>query len=587
VSVDQLRLLASAIAGRTVDVLQADPGTRTWTDGSTIHLDESLEHGDAVVALAVQASLLAAGSLDPQIVGNLHRRPAVARRYLVVEGHRALAEQEPLLPPVVRRVVDRGLAGRSSSPAASVELARQRDPLVSPPDTFGELRVRSLLVAAERTRDTAASAGPTHAPSRQASELDALEEDDDGDEGIGDLLTSPVGGGGPIGKLFGRLLSPSRGRSGGGPPGADAATHVGGPRPGGSRRTSTASASTDTAPELFAAERGGTTYPEWDGFRHRYRAAWCTVLEDDPPRLDGAATPPLDDLGLERPLARLGIGLERCRRRRQGDDLDVDGVVEARVDARVGVPVDDAALYIEPLRRRRDLSVLVLLDVSGSAGERGTGGQSVHDLQRRVAGSMAAALHDLGDRVAVYAFNSRGRRAVQLLRVKAFDDHLDGAVGRRLGGLTPGAYTRLGAAIRHGTAIVEERAGTPRRLLVVLSDGFAYDHGYEGRYGEADARRALLEARRRGVGCLCLSVGTDVEPAELRRVFGTAAHATVPRVEQLRSVLAPLFREALRSAEAQHRSFQRTGRTKERLAIERRSDGSGGGDDPPLLPARR
>lgn len=584
-SVDQLRLLASAIAGRSVDVCPADPGARTWTDGSTIHLDESLEHPDAVVALAVQASLLAAGSLDPQIVRGLHRRPAVARRYLAVEGHRALAEHEPLLPPGVRRVVDQRIAGRSASPEASAALARQRDPLVAPPVTFGELRIKQLLVVAERSSTAETASGPTHVPpASQTSELDVLEEDDDGDEGLGDLLTSPVGGGGPIGKLLSRLLSPTRGRSGGGPPGADAATHVGGPRPGGSRRTSTSAASTEAAPEIFAADRGGTTYPEWDVFRHRYRDGWCTVLEDDPPPLDGAANPPLDDLGLERSLARLGIGLERCRRRRQGDDLDVDAVVEARVDARVGVPVDDAALYIEPLRRRRDLSVLVLLDVSGSAAELGTGGRSVHELQTRVAGSLAASLHGLGDRVAVYAFNSRGRRAVQLLRVKAFDDHLDGAVGRRLSGLSPGAYTRLGAAIRHGTAIVEERAGTPRRLLVVLSDGFAYDHGYEGRYGEADARRALLEARRRGVGCLCLSVGTDVEPEVLRRVFGTAAHATVPRVEQLRSVLAPLFREALRSAEAQHRSFQRTGRTKERLSIERRSDGS---DSSPVLPARR
>jgi nitric oxide reductase activation protein len=308
------------------------------------------------------------------------------------------------------------------------------------------------------------------------------------------------------------------------------------------------------------------------------------VLEDEPPEGDGPADPPRDELGLERSLARLGLGLERCRRRRQGDDLDVDAVVEARVDAEAGVPVDEPALYIESLRRRRDLSVLVLLDVSGSAAETGTGGRPVHEHQRRVAASMAVALQELGDRVAMYAFSSRGRRAVQLLRVKAFDDQLDGATGRRLAALSPGAYTRLGAAIRHGTAIVEERSGTPRRLLVVLSDGFAYDHGYEGRYGEADARRALLEARRRGVGCLCLSVGTEVDPAALRRVFGTAAHATVPRVEEVRSLLAPLFREALRSAEAQHRSFQRTGRTRERLAIERRSDGS---ERAPLLPARR
>jgi nitric oxide reductase activation protein len=106
---------------------------------------------------------------------------------------------------------------------------------------------------------------------------------------------------------------------------------------------------------------------------------------------------------------------------------------------------------------------------------------------------------------------------------------------------------------------------------VVLSDGFAYDHGYEGRYGEADARRALAETRRRGVGCLCLSIGAGIEAAALRRVFGTAAHASVPTVGQLPPLIGPLFRAAIRSAEAQRRVFQRTERTRERLEIERRA----------------
>ena len=37
----------------------------------------------------------------------------------------------------------------------------------------------------------------------------------------------------------------------------------------------------------------------------------------------------------------------------------------------------------------------------------------------------------------------------------------------------------------------------------------------------------------------------------LRRVFGSAAHATIPRTEQLGQVIGPLFRSALRSAEVQ------------------------------------
>jgi nitric oxide reductase activation protein len=223
------------------------------------------------------------------------------------------------------------------------------------------------------------------------------------------------------------------------------------------------------------------------------------------------------------------------------------------------------------VRRRRDLSVLILLDVSGSAGEPSATGASVHEHQRAAAAGLTAALHGLGARVALYGFRSQGRRAVQVLPVKRFGEGLDARVLRRLGGVVPGAYTRLGAAIRHGAAVLEDEGGTARRLLVVLSDGFAYDHGYDGPYGEADARRALAEARRRGTACLCLSIAADTDVRALQRVFGTAAHAAIPHVRQLPATVGPLFLAALRLAEQQRRMSQRKQRTRERLAIERRT----------------
>jgi nitric oxide reductase activation protein len=155
--------------------------------------------------------------------------------------------------------------------------------------------------------------------------------------------------------------------------------------------------------------------------------------------------------------------------------------------------------------------------------------------------------------------------------LKRFEHATDAGVLQRLGGLSPGAYTRLGAAIRHAASVLETEGGTARRLLVVLSDGFAYDHGYEGAYGEADARRALSEARRRGTACVCLSIGAGTDVGDLRRVFGTAAHASIPTTEQLPSIVGPLFRTALRLTSAQRRTFQRRERTRERLRMERRS----------------
>jgi nitric oxide reductase activation protein len=385
-----------------------------------------------------------------------------------------------------------------------------------------------------------------------------LEELDDGeldDTDDPDLFTSPVGGGGFIGKWLKKMLSSARKTgSGGGPPGADAPTHRTNSANRGTHAVSSLAwtSSEDINDREANSAADGVRYPEWDVTRKRYRPAWCTVREVEP-TIKATATPAIDDpIGVRRPLSRLGMGLHRRHRQSQGDDIDIDAAVEARVEVRAG-SVPDEAVYLDSLRRRRDLSVLLLLDVSGSAAEPGTVGRTVHQQQRAAVANLTVALHDLGDRVALYAYYSQGRAAVTMVPVKRFDDHLDAHIIRRLNSLEPGAYSRLGAAIRHGSSVLETRGGTSRRLLVVLSDGLAYDHGYERAYGAADARRALTETRRRGTGCVCLTIGAGTDVASLRRVFGSTAHATIARPDQLAGVIGPLFRSALRSAEVRRR----------------------------------
>jgi nitric oxide reductase NorD protein len=541
-------LLASALAGRALEVAAGAPGTPAWTDGRTIFVDPDAGSRDQLVALAVQASLIAAGSLEPDVVRRLAWRRGLARRYLSVEGHRALAENERLLPRPVRSLVDWAVAARGDSPAASLAVALGREAIASPPDGFGAIRVRRLL--ASRARGDAAPTTRADVSRQLPGQVAAeLEEGDDEIPAAADLVSSPVGGVGAVGRFLRQALGAVRQVDGGGPPGADAPTHRGRAGRGAGPAHSTA---LPGAIEEAAAERRGTKYPEWDMHRRRYRHAWCTVHEVGARPSDGRPPVAPDARALRRSLARLGLGFDRCHRQVQGDDLDIDAAVEARVETIVG-SVPDEAVYIDSLRRRRDLAVLLLLDVSGSAAERGATGETVHVQQRAAAAALTTALHHLGDRVALYAFRSQGRRAVYLVPVKRFDDDLDTLMMRRIGGLVPGAYSRLGAAIRHGTAVLEDQGGTSRRLLVVLSDGIAYDHGYELTYGAADARRALAEARRAGTGCVCLSVGGGSDVDALRRVFGSAAHATIPKPEQLRQVIGPLFRSALRSADVRRR----------------------------------
>jgi nitric oxide reductase NorD protein len=541
----RLSLLASAISSRALQVASGEPGEPAWTDGRVVFVDASSSARKQVEAVAVQASLLGAGSLDTDVVRKLTRRPALARRYLAVEGHRALAAIEDVLPPSVRSLIDSDVAARASSPAASLTAALSRTAIADPPDSFGAIRARHLLMSIPRADS---STTRQHVPFEQRDRVLAeLAEDEDDDGTTADLFSSPVGGGGALGRLLGRLLGVVRQLNAGGPLGADAPTHRTRAGVWGGDNTELSTGMERTV-EAAAIERRGTKYPEWDVHRRSYRQDWCTVREVQPQPKDSTPVLVSGGYGLRRPLARLGTGLDRCHRRVQGDEIDIDAVVEARAEAMAGSAPDEA-IYVESLRRRRDLAVLLLLDISGSVAEPGATGQTVHEQQRAAAAALTVTLHDLGDRVALYAYNSQGRSAVHLVPVKRFDEDLGPLVMRRLHGLVPSAFSRLGAAIRHGAAVLEKRGGTSRRLLVVLSDGLAYDHGYEPAYGAADARRALAEARRRGTGCLCLSIGASTDPETLRRVFGSAAHATIPRTEQLTQVIGPLFRSALRSAE--------------------------------------
>jgi nitric oxide reductase activation protein len=237
------------------------------------------------------------------------------------------------------------------------------------------------------------------------------------------------------------------------------------------------------------------------------------------------------------------------RRRPDGDELDIEALIELAVDLRSGYSPAEH-VHVESRKLARNLGVLILLDASGSATDTDPDGLAVHDHQRRAAATLAATLEELGDRVAVYAFRSQSRHTVHLMGIKTFDQRF-GAVGRaRLNHLQPSGYTRLGAGIRGAGELLKADAGTPNRLLLVLSDGFPYDDGYEGRYADADTLKALDELRTDGVACLCLSIGAAVDGDALERVFGSASFASAATLADLSPRMDELFLSALRELAA-------------------------------------
>ena len=549
---DRFRFLATYIAGRSVDVTEAPAGQPAHTNGQFIFVSAGGSVEEQRREMLVQAALLGAGSLDPRLVKGLRARATMARRYLALEGHRVLAELGRQIPLDAALLPD----GQPSTATAdeSLEVAKSRAKVADPPEWFGVIKPSRLLAVAAgpggqaTNKDLKLQFDPIDMPE---SEDDDEDEDDDGGKSgeskILKLFESPIFNNQSMSdylrKMFGGSRSPGEGAAG-----AEMTVRSTrrvqeiGPN---ARPLPTRIQFTDDGKPGAAVGVGGALYPEWDVFNDRYKPDWCRVI-DFP--LTVAAD--VSDAGvahddvLRRRLARVGLGPKVLRGRADGDDLDIEALIDLFVDLQSGFSAPEH-VYLERRKLARNLGVLILIDASGSAVDADSDGLAVHDHQRRAAATLAVTLEELGDRVAVYAFRSQGRHAVHLPAIKTFDQSF-GAVGRaRLNQLEPASYTRLGAGIRGAGEVLKNEAGTPNRLLLVLSDGFPYDDGYEGRYAEADASKALEELRADGVACLCLSIGASTGTDVLERVFGSASFASAPTLADLSPQMDELFMSAL------------------------------------------
>jgi nitric oxide reductase NorD protein len=150
------------------------------------------------------------------------------------------------------------------------------------------------------------------------------------------------------------------------------------------------------------------------------------------------------------------------------------------------------------------------------------------------------ALAATGDRFALYGFSSVRRDNVRFHLLKGFDERYDDRIRGRLAALKPGFYTRMGAAIRHATAILSTRR-TARRLLLILTDGKPNDlDKYEGRYGIEDTRMAIIEARRLGLTPFCVTID-ETAGDYLPHLFGAAGYVVVHDAAMLPRVLPSLY----------------------------------------------
>jgi nitric oxide reductase NorD protein len=290
-------------------------------------------------------------------------------------------------------------------------------------------------------------------------------------------------------------------------------------------------------------------YPEWDWRSKSYPEPGATVLLS-------SATPGPQQWVVQT-LAESGAMLREIRRRFEllraqrtrvrnqldGDEIDLQAWADSQADFRAGLPRAQR-LYQCERRGRRDMAVMLLVDVSGSTDGWIARNRRVIDIEREALLLVCIALDSMDERFCVQAFSGEGPQGVMVRKVKDFGERYDNTVALRIAGLEPEKYTRAGAAIRHASAELMAEPAV-HRLLLLLSDGKPNDvDGYEGRYGVEDMRQAVTEARLQGIAPFCLTI--DRHAANyLPLVFGPHRYALLPRPELLPLILLDWLRKLM------------------------------------------
>lgn len=314
-------------------------------------------------------------------------------------------------------------------------------------------------------------------------------------------------------------------------------------------------ASTDPPPRRVQlveplARGTGIAYPEWDYRVAAYHPGHAVVRE----HTMASGDPEWVRTVLRRHAAevqRVRRRFERLRPRRvrvgrqfDGSDVDIGAYVASYADTRAGHG-GEARLYETVRTMRRDIAISVVVDISASTDSWLSGQQRIIDVEKEAVLLLSEALDALGDRYAITAFSGHGPASVALVPVKRFGEVYDDEVRRRIAGLEPDRYTRMGAALRHTTALLA-RESAHHRLLVLLTDGKPNDVDlYEGRYGIEDTRQAVAEACLQGLHPFCLTVDREA-PTYLPRLFGAGSYAVLRRVETLPLTLVEVVRRLLR-----------------------------------------
>jgi nitric oxide reductase NorD protein len=288
-------------------------------------------------------------------------------------------------------------------------------------------------------------------------------------------------------------------------------------------------------------------YPEWN-FRSQIETqSWVTLREKN---LESGDLKIIDDITAQNihlisrmktllQAIRCG-GVQRIRKLEEGDEIDINAAIRAQIEIKMGGQ-PDPRIMMRSMRKNRDISVLLLIDLSNSTNEIIDGQEhTVLQLTQQVCVLFADAIKTLGDPFAIHGFCSEGRHNVEYFRLKDFNQPYDDVPKAKIAGMTGQRATRMGAAIRHATYHLG-RQSSAKKVLMLVTDGAPSDIDVRGHdYLIHDTKKAVEAAGRNGINTYCFTLDPGADEY-VSRIFGARNYMVVDHIRRLPEKMLLLY----------------------------------------------
>lgn len=285
------------------------------------------------------------------------------------------------------------------------------------------------------------------------------------------------------------------------------------------------------------------SYDEWDFSKRVYKESFCKVytktqLKTDSNYYKNTITKNASTLmGLRKMLTNVNNKMLQQRRQSQGDEFDIDAITDLYVDVHTQRTPSEK-IYISNRKKDKDLSILILLDISLSS-DGYAAGNRVIDVEKDVSILFGEILNEFNIDFSIDSFYSKTRNFSTYLTLKDFDESWSIAK-HKIGAVEPNGYTRIGAALRHAGARLDKR-GTKNKWVILISDGKPNDYDkYEGKYGISDVKQALRELNGRNINSYALAIEAEAK-YYLPQMFGQNHYQILTTPVELLQSLVKLY----------------------------------------------